>query len=138
MRENVRASGRWKSGALVLLLIAMIGAMLGCGYFRGQDFARGARLTGGNPEIGRKQLSEHSCVSCHTIPGIPNGTGTIAPSLASWSKQEKIAGVCPNTPENLEAWIRNPGRLKAGTSMPDMNVSLQDSRDIAAYLYSLN
>jgi cytochrome c1 len=98
----------------------------------------GARLTGGDPELGRKKLGDHSCVSCHIIPGVANASGTLAPSLASWFRRTKIAGFSPNTPANLERWIQSPARLKPETSMPDMNVSAQDSRDMAAYLYSLN
>jgi cytochrome c2 len=112
--------------------------LLGCNYFRDLDFARGARLTGGDPQSGRKKLGDHSCVSCHVIPGVPNATGTLAPSLASWSKQRKIVDTFPNTSANLRRWIQSPARLKPGTTMPDMNVSPEDSRDIAAYLYSLN
>jgi len=122
---------RWALLGILLLL-------LGCNYFRGFDFARRARLSGGDPQSGRKKLGDHSCVSCHVIPGVPNAAGTLAPSLASWSKQRKIVDTFPNTPANLQQWIQSPARLKPGTTMPDMNVSPEDSRDIAAYLYSLN
>jgi cytochrome c1 len=47
-------------------------------------------------------------------------------------------GTFPNSPANLEKWIQAPARLKPGTAMPDMNVGAEDSRDIAAYLFSLN
>jgi cytochrome c len=119
-----------------LLLTLALG--LACNYFRDFDFARGARLTGGDPELGRKKLAQFSCVSCHEIPGVPHGSGNFAPPLISWSKQSKIAEAFPNTPANLEQWIQSPRLLKPQTTMPDMNVSPADSRDIAAYLYSLN
>ena len=128
-RPQCLATG-WPLLAASLLLVS-------CNYFRDFDFGRGARLTGGDPQVGRAKLAEHSCVSCHAIPGVSN-TGTLGPSLASWSKQSTIAGSLPNSPANLERWIQSPARLKPGTSMPDMNVSATDSRDMAAYLYSLN
>ena len=88
--------------------------------------------------MGRKKLAAYSCVSCHIIPGIPDATGTFAPSLASWSRRSRILDISENTPANLESWLEHPSRLKAETSMPDMNVRPEDSRDMAAYLYSLN
>ncbi len=132
---------RKRKGQPPTSLWRMLPALLllwGCNYLRDYDFARGARLTGGSPHIGRQKLADHSCVSCHLIPGVSNSPATLGPSLASWSKQSEIAGLVPNTPANLERWIQTPARLKPGTTMPDMNVSAQDSRDIAAYLFSLN
>jgi cytochrome c2 len=120
------------------ILFALFLAFFAWNYFRNFNFSRGARMTGGDPEIGRTKLGQHSCVSCHIIPGVPNANGTLAPSLASWSKHRKLLDSYPNTPANLESWLQNPSRFKPGTTMPDLNVSPQDSRDMAAYLYSIN
>ncbi len=109
-----------------------------CNLFRDFDFKRGAQMTGGNPEMGRKKLAQHSCVSCHVIPGVPKGDGKSAQSLAHWSWHRKFLNTFPNTPENLERWLENPSHRKPGTTMPDLNVSPQDSRDMAAYLFSIN
>ena len=95
-------------------------------------------MTGGNPEVGRRVLAQRSCISCHTIPGVPKGDGNTAPSLAHWSRQKQLLGVRPNTPENLIAWLRNPSHVKPGTRMPQLNVTDQESRDMAAYLFSIN
>jgi cytochrome c1 len=138
MPEKIWNYRRSRSAAPDWALLASLLLLLGCNYFRTFDFARGAHLTGGDPQLGRKKLADHSCVSCHIVPGVPNATGNLAPSLASWSKQGKIVDTFPNTPANLEQWIQSPARLKPDTTMPDMNVSSADSRDIAAYLYSLN
>ena len=46
-----------------------------------------------------------------------------------------IAGGLPNTPANLIAWIRDPQQFDPGTLMPDLHVSPDAARDIAAYLY---
>jgi cytochrome c len=139
---TVRMTSRFRSPEKVVIFIAMLLLLLVAAvlwnYFRPYNFSRGAALTGGDPELGRKKLGQHSCVSCHMIPGISNGQGALAPPLASWSKQQMIVDMFPNTPSNLEQWIQNPSRLRPGTSMPDMNVSAEDSRDMAAYLYSLN
>ncbi|MGD0822963.1 MAG: hypothetical protein ABR908_00165 [Terriglobales bacterium] len=63
-----------RAAALVTVLTLAL-ALSGCNWFRDFDFARGARLTGGNPEAGRKKLAMHSCGSCHFIPGVPRAEG---------------------------------------------------------------
>ena len=95
-------------------------------------------MTGGNPELGRKKLGRYSYISCHAIPGVPKGEGKSAPSLANWSGPQIFLNTFPNTPENLEKWLENPSHRKANTTMPNLNISPQDSRDMAAYLFSLN
>ena len=47
-----------------------------------------------------------------------------------------IAGKLPNSPDNLEQWIRDPQAITPGTDMPDLNVGKRDARDIAAFLYT--
>jgi cytochrome c1 len=48
-----------------------------------------------------------------------------------------IAGVLPNTPENLEQWLRDPQRFAPGSAMPADTLSDQEAKDAAAYLESL-
>ncbi len=120
------------------ILLTLISALPACDRFRDFDFERGARLTGGDPELGREKLGQHSCISCHIIPGVPRADGTSGPSLAHWSKRRNFLLTYPNTPADVEKWLENPSHLKAGTTMPSLNVSPQDSRYMAAYLYSIN
>jgi hypothetical protein len=40
-------------------------------------------------------------------------------------------------PENLMLWIQKPQLIVPNNTMSDMGVSEQDSREIAAYLYTL-
>ena len=58
-------------------------------------------------------------------------------TVMHWSRRVYIAGELPNTPENLTRWLQHPPQVEPKTAMPDMGVTDQDSRDIAAYLYSL-
>ncbi|MGA2422564.1 MAG: c-type cytochrome [Terriglobales bacterium] len=128
-----------KPGKLAtFILLMLIFVLPACNWFRDFDFERGARLTGGDPELGRTKLAMHSCVSCHVIPGVPRGEGNSAPSLAHWSRRRTFLNTYPNTPENLEKWLEKPSHRKPGTAMPDMNLSPQDSRDMTAYLFSIN
>ncbi len=53
------------------------------------------------------------------------------------ASREQLAGKLPNTPENLMRWIRDPQDVSPGTAMPQMGLSEQEGRDIAAFLYSL-
>jgi cytochrome c2 len=48
-----------------------------------------------------------------------------------------IAGRLPNTPENLMLWIQKPQEVVPNNAMPNMGIGEQDSRDMAAYLYTL-
>jgi cytochrome c len=122
----------------IFILLALLLAAPACNWFRDFDFARGSRMTAGNPELGRKKLAQYSCISCHAIPGVPKGEGKSAPSLANWSGRQTFLNTFPNTPENLEKWLENPSHRKPNTTMPNLNISPQDSRDMAAYLFSLN
>jgi cytochrome c1 len=47
-----------------------------------------------------------------------------------------VAGVLPNTGPNLTRWIRHPRAVRPDTTMPELDVSAAEARDMAAYLYS--
>lgn len=94
-------------------------------------------ITGGDPERGRQALRRYGCSTCHTIPGVPGARGTVGPPLDHMARRVYIAGHLPNTPDNLRRWIEHPDRLDPPNAMPDVGVTAGDSRDIAAYLYTL-
>jgi cytochrome c len=130
---------RLKLVASVFLAAALVALLGGCDDFRSRskDFQAGANLTGGNPEAGRDRIQQYGCRSCHMIPGIPGAEALVGPPLIHWSKRVYIAGELPNTPENLMRWLQHPPQVEPKTAMPDMGITEKDSRDIAAYLYSL-
>ena len=103
-RDAVSALHKLKKLASFILL-ALLVALPACNLNRQFDFMRGARLTGGNPELGRKRLAQHSCVSCHVIPGVPRGDGNSAQSLAHWSARRTFLNTCENTP-GKNGWSR--------------------------------
>jgi cytochrome c oxidase subunit 2 len=47
------------------------------------------------------------------------------------------AGVAPNTPEKLRAWVKDPAVLKPGARMPAMNLSGDQLDQLVAYLTTL-
>jgi cytochrome c1 len=68
---------------------------------------------------------------------VPGARGLVGPPLDGVGNRQFIAGELPNTPENLMRWIQHPRQVEPHTLMPEMGVTEQDSRDIAAYLYTL-
>ena len=71
------------------------------------------------------------------IPGIVGADKVSGPPLAGFASRLYIAGILPNTPQNLLRWIRDPQKIEPLTAMPKMEVSENDARDMAAYLYTL-
>lgn len=94
-------------------------------------------LTGGHPERGRQLIRYYGCGSCHTIPGVDGAEATVGPPLTGIARRAYVAGVLPNTPENLERWILAPQAVDPRTAMPATGVKPGDVNDIAAYLYTL-
>jgi len=92
----------------------------------------------GDARAGRDALQQYLCVTCHAIPGVPGAWNYVGPALGQMGERPYIAGVLPNTPANMERWLRNPPAVKPGTAMPDLGVSEQDAKDIAAFLRTLN
>ncbi|MFL6299681.1 MAG: c-type cytochrome [Terriglobales bacterium] len=99
--------------------------------------AEARRLTGGNPERGRDLVSYYGCNTCHTIPGSAGPRATTGPPLDHLAQRVFLAGELPNTSENLQRWIREPHSVEPKTAMPDMGVTEQDAKDLAAFLYTL-
>jgi cytochrome c len=114
-----------------LLTLALLVA---CGD--GSNQATPAAIPGGDPERGRQALIAYECNTCHRIPGLQTTDGRSAPALTVWPNRAFVAGM-PNTPDNVIAFIQDPQRYRPGTEMPDVGVTDEDARDIAAYLFSL-
>jgi cytochrome c len=96
-----------------------------------------ARMTGGDPERGQAAIQRYGCPACHTISGIAGAHGLVGPPLTGVASRVYLGGVLPNTPDNMIRWIRHPRQVDEKTAMPEMGVTAQDGRDIAAYLYTL-
>jgi cytochrome c1 len=90
----------------------------------------------GSPARGRALVVAYGCASCHEIPGAAP-LGLVGPSLDHIATRAYIAGKFTNEPIELQAWIRDPPRMKPGTAMPNLGVTDRDARDITAYLRTL-
>ncbi len=92
---------------------------------------------GGDPENGKLLLRQFACGSCHAIPGVAAAHGKVGPPLEGVASRVYLAGILPNTPERMAAFIRAPHKADPKTAMPDMGVTDAHARDMVAYLYTL-
>jgi mono/diheme cytochrome c family protein len=86
---------------------------------------------------GKKAINQYACATCHEIPGIVGANAPVGPPLKHIGTRGFIAGVLPNTPENMVRWLRHPQAVNSKSAMPDLGVSERDASDIAAYLSTL-
>lgn len=123
----------WRPTADDLSGVPLVASALGSN--RGEPVVE---VAGGDSAKGPAAMRRYGCISCHTVPGVPGAVGNVGPPLTNWANRSYIAGMLPNSPDNLIYWIQNPQAVVPGNAMPDLGVNDSDARDIAAYLYSLN
>lgn len=114
-------------------LLLLASAALGCG-----EGKRVASIEGGRPERGKLAILNYGCTACHAIPGVPGHGASVGPPLSHMAQQAYVAGVLPNTPDNLVRWLQDPPRVDPRTVMPNLGLSEAQATDIAAYLYSVD
>jgi cytochrome c1 len=119
-----------------LPLLALLGAALGFSACSGRPPAP-AWDVGGDADRGKVTIVRSSCGSCHLIPGIPQARGLAGPPLNHFARRTVVAGVLPNTPENLVRWVRDPQGVLPQNAMPDAGLSEAQAQDVVAYLYTL-
>jgi len=93
--------------------------------------------SGGYARSGRDAIQSRHCGACHDIPGVVGAYGVVGPSLDAFSRRTFVAGLLPNTPQNLVRWLREPQRIDPLTAMPTLGLDEQEAKNVAAYLYSL-
>ena len=94
-------------------------------------------MTGGHVDAGKAAIGRYNCGACHRIPGIAGASGETGPALNGIAVRAQIAGVLVNNPANLSRWLRDPQQVLPGNGMPDQNLTEDEARDIAAYLYTI-
>ncbi len=117
-----------RAAAAVLILPTV---MTACG-----EQPAAPQVAGGNGERGRAAIERYGCVACHTIPGVPAYGANVGPPLVDMARRGYVAGVLPNTPDDLVRWLRDPPAVDPLTAMPNLGVSQAEALDIAAYLYA--
>ena len=63
--------------------------------------------------------------------------GQVGPPLDNYSRRVYIAGKFPRDEALLARWIADAPSLSPGTAMPKIDMTQDDARAIAVYLYSL-
>jgi putative membrane protein len=133
--QKTRAAARRKAlpgRAAVVGMALVLVALCGC-----RDDFPVQPVPGGQAELGKQAIAAYGCGSCHVIPRVPNAQGMVGPSLEKFARRTYIAGEAPNTADQLVRWIQAPQSIEPGTAMPNLGVTEQQARNIAAYLYTL-
>jgi cytochrome c oxidase subunit II len=85
---------------------------------------------------GQTFYTTHACVGCHTIRGV--SAGVVGPDLTHFGSRTTFgAGLLPNGPQTLAAWLKDPQAVKPGAKMPNLGLTDDQTRAVAAYLLSL-
>jgi cytochrome c1 len=79
-------------------------------------------------------LRQYACHSCHRIEGVIGPRVNAAPPLMDWPTRAYIAGVLPNTEDNLTRWIMDPPSVSPQTLMPNLGVAPEHARAMAKFL----
>lgn len=118
--------------AAVGVSVAVVAAN-GCGN---SDQAPSAKR--GDPDLGKHIADRAGCGSCHRIPGISSARGAVGPPLQGIANRAYLAGVLPNTFDNMVLWVATPELAVPNTAMPNVGLSEQEAENVAAYLYTLD
>jgi mono/diheme cytochrome c family protein len=81
-------------------------------------------------------LRQYACHSCHRIEGVIGPRVDTGPPLIDWRRRAYIAGVLPNTRDNLVRWIVDPTSVSPATLMPDLGVPPEHALVMATFLLS--
>jgi cytochrome c len=119
-----------------LLAVGALGLFADMRYEHWDVIKRAEALTGGNSERGQAAFQKYGCGGCHSVKGQSGASGLVGPPLDGIGARAIIAGRLENKPENLRRWIIDPQAVSPGTAMPRLGVTVEDSRDIAAFLYT--
>lgn len=134
MRESPRRSEAFKLIAACVFACAFA-VLTACQQVELER--RAAAMTGGSPQRGKAAIGRYGCGSCHTIPGVEGASALVGPNLDQVASRMYVAGVLPNTPDNMIRWVQHPRDVDPLTAMPNLGVTDGDARDIVSYLYTL-
>lgn len=131
--QIIRWRSRPHSNTTVTIITTVVVSTLLCGCGTSHNDERQAQVN-----RGRLASTRLGCDACHEIDGAASTRIRAAAPLRGISGQLLIAGQLANSEINLARWIVDPRAIKPGTAMPNLVVTENEARDIAAYLYSLH
>jgi cytochrome c len=126
---------RWTFAAFGTVAVCIAAAVAALGLMPSERSKVAVALTGGDATRALPLLRRYGCGGCHTVPDVPGADGVVGPPLADFRQRVFIAGVLPNNAGNLVNWIVAPSAIHRGTAMPETGISVEEARDVAAYLY---
>src|SRR5690242_447129 len=94
--------------AFMLAAVVLCSGLIATGCGQTQQPVPPQQMTSGSPGRGAADIEHYGCGSCHTIPGIDGADAYVGPPLDHWAQRGYIAGMLPNSADNLEHWIRDP------------------------------
>jgi cytochrome c oxidase assembly factor CtaG/cytochrome c2 len=133
-----RSSLGRRTGLTIVPLLLLALSLSACHQSSALSTQDAARATGGDPKRGAIAIQNWGCPACHTIPGIKGPKSNVGPPLGGLATRAYIAGVLPNSGDNLARWIQHPRQIDSLTAMPELGVPDLIARDMAAYLYTRN
>jgi cytochrome c1 len=126
------------AGAVLVVVAVIAGVWFQATSDRRDLERRASAMTRGDPDNGRLLARAKGCGGCHEIPGVAGAHGNVGPPLTNISSRVYVGGVLTNTPEHLRQWLLDPPRVDPKSAMPNVGLSDQEARDLAAYLYTLD
>jgi cytochrome c2 len=134
--RRVRFGATDAAARRVLLLLLVAGPLIasGCSVSATRE---AEAVTGGSARRGQTAMGKYGCGACHTIPNVRGANGTVGPPLDRIAARMYLGGHLTNTPANMMKWIQHPQAIDPKNVMPELGVTDQDVKDIAAFLYTL-
>jgi len=84
-----------------------------------------------------KALIAARCAACHRVPGVPQATGRVGPSLDGIARQQIIAGFFPHDRPTMTRWVANAQTMLPGNAMPDTGLTPAQAAKVTDYLETL-
>jgi cytochrome c2 len=121
------------------ITLLAIGLTLLCGCDLSPQTPGTKGVAGGDPAEGLTLIASgaHGCTACHAVPGVRAPQGVVGPPLDGMARRAFIGGQLPNEPGVMVAFLQNPPALLPRTGMPNVGLTTEQARDMAAYLYTL-
>lgn len=93
----------------------------------------------GADQPGAQVFRAEGCAECHVIRGVTaDMAAQPGPDLTHVASRERIASdTIDNTATNLADWLRDPGAVKPGTTMPTPDLTDEQIEQLVAYLDGL-
>ncbi|MEC8623671.1 MAG: c-type cytochrome [Bdellovibrionota bacterium] len=113
--------------------IAEVNAMAEYLYDKSKEYRPFKKYTGGDPEAGKKLISEVGCLSCHGVDGLEKASNKVKAYAGPWlqGSGSKLNG------DWLVTWLKKPKHYQKDTIMPSFRLTDREANDMTAYILSL-